>query len=359
MQSEVGEFIYNANPARVVFGRGSAQHALRELERMGCARALVLCTPNQRALAETVAATLGSKFAAVFDQAQMHVPLDVVNAGQRAAEMASADCTIAVGGGSTIGLAKAIALHMGLPILAMPTTYAGSEMTPIYGITDGHGKKTGSDLKVLPKVVIYDAQLSMKLPVHVSVTSGINAIAHAAEGLYARDANPITSLMAEEGIRTLSEALPMLVAEPANLIAREMALHGAWLCGSVLGAVGMALHHKLCHTLGGSFGLPHAETHTVVLPYALAYNYSHAPEAMIRLERAMKNDYGPAAIQQLARRCGAPVSLKEIGMQAADLDKAADIAMQNAYWNPRPLDREAVRSLLQLAYEGLPPVPGT
>jgi maleylacetate reductase len=355
MRSEIGEFIYNANAARVVFGAGSAQHALRELERMGCTRALVLCTPNQRPLAEAVVHTLGSKAVAVFDQAQMHVPLEVVAAGQRAAQAASADCTVAIGGGSTIGLAKALALNMGLPILAIPTTYAGSEMTPIYGITDAQGKKTGSDPRVQPKVVIYDPQLTTKLPAHITVTSGINAIAHAAEGLYARDANPITSLMAEEGIRTLTEALPRLIAAPANLESREMALYGAWLCGSVLGSVGMALHHKLCHTLGGSFGLPHAETHTVVLPHALAYNYRHAPEAMHRLERAMKSTDGPAAIQELAQTCGAPISLMAIGMKAQDLDKAADMAMQNAYWNPRPLEREAVRALLQRAYEGLAP----
>ena len=355
MRSEIGEFIYNANAARVVFGAGSAQHALRELDKMGCTRALVLCTPNQRSLAEAVVHTLGSKAVAVYDQAQMHVPLEVAAAGLRAARAANADCTVAVGGGSTIGLAKAIALSMGLPILAMPTTYAGSEMTPIYGITDAQGKQTGTDPKVLPKAVIYDPQLTMKLPTSISITSGINAIAHAAEGLYARDANPITSLMAEEGIRALTEALPKLIAAPTNLQAREMALYGAWLCGSVLGSVGMALHHKLCHTLGGSFGLPHAETHTVVLPYALAYNYRHAPEAMHRLERAMKSTDGPAAIQQLAKTCGAPVSLMEIGMKAQDLDKAADMAMQNAYWNPRPLDRDAIRTLLQLAYEGLPP----
>ena len=351
----IGEFIYNAHAARVVFGAGSLRHALRELDAMGCSRALLLCTPNQRPLAEAVAGTLGSRAVAVFDQAKMHVPLETVAAGQRAAQAAGADCTVAVGGGSTIGLAKALALNLGLPILAIPTTYAGSEMTPIYGITDGQGKKTGVAARVLPKVVIYDPQLTMNLPAGISVTSGINAIAHAAEGLYARDANPITSLMAQEGIKTLAEALPMLVAAPTDPKAREMALCGAWLCGSVLGSVGMALHHKLCHTLGGSFGLPHAETHTVVLPHAIAYNYRHAPEAMSRLERALKTDSGPAALQALARRCGAPVSLREIGMKVQDLDQAAELALQNAYWNPRPLDREGIRGLLQRAYEGAPP----
>jgi maleylacetate reductase len=355
MNPEIGEFVYNANAARVVFGPGSVQHVLRELDRTGFVRALVLCTPQQRLLADAVAASLGSKAVAVFDQAQMHVPTDIVALGQQAVEEANADCCIAVGGGSTIGLAKALALNMGLPIIAIPTTYAGSEMTPIYGITDTHGKKTGSDPRVQPRVVIYDSELTIGLPVGMSVTSGINAIAHAAEGLYARDANPITSLMAEEGIRALSEALPKILSAPADLDARGAALYGAWLCGSVLGSVGMALHHKLCHTLGGSFGLPHAETHTVVLPYALAYNYRYVPEAMSRLERAMKCANGPAAIQDLASNCGAQTSLKEIGMKAQDLDKAADIAVQNAYWNPRPLEREAIRRLLQLAYEGQPP----
>jgi maleylacetate reductase len=231
-------------------------------------------------------------------------------------------------------------------------------MTPIYGVTEDGLKRTGSDARVLPRTVIYDPELSRGLPVGVSVTSGINAIAHAAEGLYANNANPVMSLMAEAGIRALAEGLPAIWAEAASLPARSLALYGAWLCGTVLGNVGMALHHKLCHTLGGSFGLPHAETHTVVLPHALAYNAPCAPEAMTRIARALGTDHAPGGVYDLAQAHGAPVSLRELGMAQTDLDRAADIASANPYWNPRPVTREALRALLQDAFEGVRPYPG-
>lgn len=189
----------------------------------------------------------------------------------------------------------------------------------------------------------------------MSVTSGINAIAHAAEGLYATDANPIIDLMAEEGIAALGRALPRIRAQPADAEARSDALYGAWLCGTVLGAVGMALHHKLCHTLGGSFNLPHAETHTIVLPHALAYNAAAAPQAMERIRRALGGASAAQAVHDLAKANGAPVALKDIGMKAQDLDKACEIAMSNQYPNPRPLEAGAIRRLLQDAFEGTRP----
>jgi maleylacetate reductase len=228
-------------------------------------------------------------------------------------------------------------------------------MTPIYGLTEGGLKKTGRDARVLPKTVIYDPELSMTLPVGLSITSGLNAIAHAAEGLYAHDGNPIVSLMAEEGIRALAAALPRLHASPKDLPARSDALYGAWLCGAVLGHVAMGLHHKLCHTLGGSFNLPHAEVHTVVLPHALAYNAAAAPDAMTRIARALGHDDAPRALYELARSLGAPTSLRDIGMPADGLDRAADLAATTPYPNPRPLERGALRALLQRAFDGAPP----
>jgi alcohol dehydrogenase class IV len=265
---------------------------------------------------------------------------------------------VAIGGGSTTGLGKAIALDSGLPILAIPTTYAGSEMTPIYGLTEAGLKKTGKDPRVLPKTVIYDPELSRSLPVGLSVTSGINAIAHAAEGLYAQDSNPVMDLMAEEGIAAIARALPAIRRRPEDIEARSDALYGAWLCGSVLGNVGMALHHKLCHTLGGSFNLPHAEVHTVVLPHAIAFNAKAAPRAMQRIARALGAEDAAQGLQVLARDNGAPIALKDIGMHEADLDRAADLAVSNPYWNPRPFgpaERGEIRALLQRAYEGAPP----
>jgi maleylacetate reductase len=348
-------FVYNSLPGRVVFGAGSLAELGREIEALGARRALVLSTPEQRDWADRIATVLGPRAAGVFDRAVMHVPIETAREARQLAAKLQADCAVCVGGGSTTGLGKAIALESALPILAIPTTYAGSEMTPIYGITEGGLKKTGRDPKVLPRVVIYDPELTFSLPPALSVTSGINAIAHAAEGLYANDGNPVMDLMAEEGIRALARALPIIRANPKDLAARSDALYGAWLCGSVLGNVGMALHHKLCHTLGGSFNLPHAETHTVVLPHALAYNAAAAPVAMTRIARALGARNAAQGAFDLAQSNGAPVSLRELGMKADDVDRACEIALRNQYPNPRPLEPAAIRALLQDAFDGRRP----
>jgi maleylacetate reductase len=348
-------FSFHGRLPKVVFGAGALQHLPREVDALGARRALVLSTPGHLALAERAAALLGERAAGIFPHAVMHVPIEAARAAQQEARRLGADCAVAIGGGSTTGLGKAIALESGLPIVAVPTTYAGSEMTPIYGITEGGVKKTGRDARVLPRTVIYDPELTFTLPLALSVTSAINAIAHAAEGLYAEDANPVTDLMAEEGIAAIGRALPALRRDIADMEARSDALYGAWLCGIVLGNVGMALHHKLCHTLGGTFGLPHAETHTAVLPHALAYNAAAAPHAMQRIGRALGAASGPQAVYDLAQASGAPVALRDIGVQAHDLDRACEIAMQNQYPNPRPLERAALRRQLQDAFDGIRP----
>jgi alcohol dehydrogenase class IV len=356
-------FTYQAHPSRVIFGAGSLERLPAELERLGATRALVLCTPEQAASGEAVVRLLGAQAAGVFAEARMHVPIETARAARAAAADRGADCMVAIGGGSTTGLAKAVALESPLPIIAIPTTYAGSEMTPIYGITEAGLKKTGRDAKVLPRTVIYDPELTLTLPLAMTVTSALNAIAHAAEGLYAPDGNPVVALMAEEGIRASAAALAPLQRHPQDLAARADALYGAWLCGIVLGATTMGLHHKLCHTLGGSANLPHAETHTVVLPHALAYNAGAAPEALARIARALQAADptlpadAPAALQQLAARHGAPTSLAALGLRADALDRLADIAAQTPYPNPRALDRQALRALLQRAFDGAPPQP--
>jgi len=349
------EFVYIGQPARVVFGVGALQHLEREIELLGAERALVLCTPQQKDQAHEVAARLGARCVGVFDQAVMHVPIDTARAAREQAKHLNADCALAVGGGSTTGLGKAIALESSLPILAIPTTYAGSEMTPIYGITEAGLKKTGRDARVLPKTVIYDPTLTLGLPAALSATSGMNAIAHAVEGLYAQDANPITSVLAQEGIRALARGLPRVVSDPSDLEGRSECLYGAWLCGSVLGSVGMALHHKLCHTLGGSFNLPHAETHTVVLPHAIAYNRIAAPQAMRLAAEALGADDAARGLYELARRLRAPDSLRDIGMRESDVPRAVDLAMLSPYYNPRPLEHAAIRKLLDNAYHGREP----
>ena len=349
------QFIHTSYPVRVVFGAGALAHLEREIDALGARRALVLATPEQAGQAEEVARRLGARCAGVFARAVMHVPIETARAAREEAARVGADCAVAIGGGSTTGLGKAIALESSLPILAIPTTYAGSEMTTIYGITEGGLKKTGRDARVLPKTVIYDPELTLGLPVGLSATSGMNAIAHAVEALYAVDANPIVSMIAEEGIRALAAGLPAVVVAPHDLAARANALYGAWLCGVALNGTSMALHHKLCHTLGGSFNLPHAETHTVLLPHAVAYNANAAPEAMARIARALGAADAAGGLYALEERLGTPLSLKQLGMPESGLDRTADLAVASPYPNPRPLERGAIRKLLDDAFHGRAP----
>ena len=338
-------------PARVVFGAGAVSQLAVEVERLGATRVLLISTPGRADMVRSLGRDL--KIAGLFDQAVMHTPIKAVEAARDMARAVGADCCITVGGGSTIGFGKAIALTSSLPIVAVPTTYSGSEMTNIWGISEGGAKKTGRDVKVLPKAVIYDPQLTLELPAGVSAASGMNAIAHCAEALYAHDGNPIVSLMAEEGIRALATALPLIVQAPRDLEARTSALYGAWLAGSTIATTGNGLHHKLCHVLGG-FGLPHAETHAVVLPHALRYN-SVAGEAMRRIARAMAVEDTPSGIWELEQRLGLPMKLADIGMKKDDLERAARIAVQAPYPNPRKVEYQPVLELLHNAYEGIKP----
>ncbi|WP_027211052.1 maleylacetate reductase [Burkholderia sp. WSM2232] len=349
------DFVYTSQPSKVIFGAGVLARVNEEVHALGAKKALVLCTPEQVAQATEVSDLLGPLSAGVFAEAKMHVPVETARRARDHARNVGADCAVAIGGGSTVGLGKAIALESSLPIIAIPTTYAGSEMTPIYGLTENGLKRTGRDQRVLPKTVIYDPILSSSLPLGLSFVSGLNAIAHAAEGLYARDGNPVMSLMAEDGIRAMAAGLRGIKADPRNISARGECLYGAWMCGSVLGHVGMALHHKLCHTLGGSFNLPHAETHAIVLPHALAYNSDAAPDAMLRIARALGSESAALGVFELGRELNIPSGLREVGMQESDLDRACDIALANPYWNPRPIECEPLRSLLQDAWNGNPP----
>ena len=348
-------FVYSGMPARVVFGAGALAQLPAEAERLGLRRLMVLATPQQAASAQAMAAQLGRSAAGVFAEAAMHTPVEVTERALRAVADMRADGLIAVGGGSTTGLAKAIALRTDLPQIVAPTTYAGSEMTPILGETRDGAKTTQRSLKVLPETVIYDVDLTLTLPPKLSATSGLNAIAHAVEALYAQETNPITTLMAEEGIRAFARALPVIAETPEDREARSDALYGAWLCGMCLGAVGMALHHKLCHTLGGLFDLPHSETHAIVLPHAVAYNAPAAPDAMARLARALGVADPAAGLHELALRIGAPVALKDLGMPHEGVARAAQLALANPYWNPRPLEPEGIRQLIENAWNGAPP----
>jgi maleylacetate reductase len=314
-----------------------------------------LSTQEQAGDAERLQSRLGALAVGHYAGATMHTPVEVTERALQQVLALDADLLIALGGGSTTGLGKAIALRTDLPQIVIPTTYAGSEMTPILGETADGKKTTIRDLKVLPEVVIYDVELTYSLPVSMSATSGMNAIAHAIEGLYAKDANPITSLMALEGTRALARALPTIVNAPRDNEARSDALYGAWLCGAVLGSVGMALHHKLCHVLGGSFNLPHAETHTVVLPHATSFNAEAVPALLAPIAELLGSEGPGQGLYDLEKRMGVPTTLREIGLPEDALDRAADIAMEQPYWNPRPFSREAIRAILDDAWHGRRP----
>jgi maleylacetate reductase len=348
-------FTYNSLPGRVIFGAGSREQLNGEIERLGCSRALILSTSGHESQAKEFARRIGDLAVAVFPGAVMHTPVAVSEQATEVARSVDADCTVALGGGSTIGLGKAIALRTDLPQIAIPTTYSGSEMTPILGETEGDQKTTKRTPKVLPEVVLYDPELTLTLPVHLSVTSGINALAHAVEALYARDRNPIISLMAAESIRALARSLPAIVTNPKNESARSEALYGAWLAGTCLGAVGMSLHHKLCHVLGGTFNLPHAETHTVILPHAMAYNSQAEPEVMNTVAKAIEADDAAIGLYDFTGRLGAKRSLRALGMPESGIEKTVILATQNPYWNPRKLEPDAIRELIRRAWAGEPP----
>jgi maleylacetate reductase len=339
-------FIYTGLPTRVVFGRGRVAEAAGEAKRLGMKRPLLITTRQQ---AEAVAALTRETGGVAFAGAAMHTPVDVTDRAMAIVTAENCDGTIALGGGSSTGLGKAIAMRTDLPQLVIPTSYAGSEMTNILGETSAGAKTTRRDAKIQPESVIYDPDLLATLPDSFAATSGMNAIAHAVEGLYAVDGNPVVSLMAEEGIRALATALPRGQA------GHDEALYGAWLCGTVLGSAAMALHHKLCHVLGGTFDLPHAETHTVILPHATAYNALGADDAMARIARALGVTSAAQGLFDLAIKLKAPVALKDIGMPESGLDKVADIAVSNPYPNPRKLERDAIHHLLDDAFHGRRP----
>jgi maleylacetate reductase len=348
-------FVHRAQAARVRFGVGALDQLAEEVDAVGLTRVLVICGPTHQELGRRVATLLGDRVVAVLPEARMHVPVEVAGRAGDVAASVDADGCVAVGGGSAVGLGKALALERGLPVVAVPTTYAGSEMTPVWGLTEAGVKRTGREPRVQPVAVVYDPALTLTMPPDLTATSGLNALAHAVEGLYAPDASPITSMMAEEGARAFAAALPALAVDGTDLEARADALYGAWLCGSVLGSTTMGLHHKLCHVLGGTLGLPHAATHTVVLPHVLAFNAPAAPEASAALARALDTDDPVRALWELTGRLGTPRSLRGLGMAEGDIERVVDLAVASPYANPRPVDAGDVDALVRAAWAGLAP----
>jgi len=347
-------FAYDALPGRVVFGVGAVEQLGEEVDRLGGRR--VLAIAGKRAI-DGLLERLGPRAAASFTDVQQHVPVEAAARAVAAAAEAEADCLVAMGGGSATGMAKAVALERQAPIVAVPTTYAGSEVTPIYGLTGPEGKRTGRDLRVLPKVVVYDPALTTGLPPEVTGPSGMNALAHCVEATYAPGANPVTSLLAEEGARVLARGLPRAVAHPADLAARSDALLGAWLAGAAMAAAGVGIHHQLCHLLGGAYRLPHAELHAVVLPHAVAFVAPAARPQLARLAGALGVEEVPGGVGDLGRRLGTPASLAELGLAEAELDRAAELAVARVVQAPRRAGVSELRALLGAAWQGRRPPP--
>jgi maleylacetate reductase len=345
-------FVFPGLTTRVVFGHGTLAQVPDEVARLGRSRALVLSTPEQEAAARALADRLGTSAAGVFAGAAMHTPVGVTEEAVAAFRAVGADCVVSLGGGSTTGLGKAIAVRTGADQVVIPTTYAGSEMTDILGETAGGEKTTRRDPAIRPEVVVYDVDLTLTLPVGLTVTSALNAIAHAMEGFYAPDRNPVTKALARDALPAFARALPRLVAEPEDREARADALYAAWCCSTALGYVSMALHHKLAHVLGGSFGLPHAETHAVLLPHTTAYNEPAVDGLLAPIAETFGEGSAGRGLWHFARRLGAPLRLSDLGMAEADLDRAAEIATRNPYANPRPVTRDGIRQLLQQAFDG-------
>lgn len=355
-------FTYTAHAARVVFGVGRARTALAdEVQRLGATRVLVVAGTAEMPLARELAAPLGERVVGWFDDVRQHVPLACAEAARALARSTGADLVLSVGGGSTTGTAKAVALTERLPVLAVPTTYAGSEMTNVWGLTEDGRKTTGVDDVVAPRTVVYDPELTVGLPPALSAASGLNAMAHCVEAVWAPGANPVTDLQALEGVAALRRGLPGVVADGTDLAARADVLLGAWLSGTAFSSAGSGLHHKTCHVLGGAFDLPHAPMHAVVLPHVLAFQAPALGEDAARLARALGHPDGtdPArALVALTDALGIPAGLRDLGLAEADLDEAVDLVAakvaDGAIPNPRPVTRADVDALVRAAWAGRP-----
>jgi maleylacetate reductase len=348
-------FVHDTLPQRVCFGSGAAAAQLSaQVDELGASRVMLIAAGRERDLADAIAGDI--PVALKYSEVVMHVPVEVAERARSAAARSNADALVSVGGGSTTGLAKAIALTTGLPVIAVPTTYAGSEATAVWGLTAGARKTTGTDLRVLPRVIIYDAALTLSLPVELSVASGLNAVAHCVDSMWAPQADPVNAAFATEGIRALAAGLPEVAADPAGLDGREHALYAAYLAAAAFASAGSGLHHKICHVLGGKYNLPHAQTHATVLPYVLAFNAPAAPEAEQRIAAAFGTKSAIDGLTDLKERLNAPRALQDYGFTEDEIaSAAAEILPSVPPSNPRPVTLGDLTALLRAAQSGADP----
>jgi maleylacetate reductase len=348
-------FVHETLGQRVLFGTGLArEHLASEIERHGASRVMVIAAEPEAELAGRLSA--GLPVALTWSDVAQHVPVDVAERARSAAHAQSIDLLVTVGGGSTTGLAKAIALTSGLPIIAVPTTYAGSEATNVWGLTEQARKTTGVDPRVLPAAVVYDAALTLSLPVGLSVASGLNAIAHCVDSMWAPRTDPINRALATEGIRALAGGLRAIHADSQSEEGREQSLYGAYLAAVAFASAGSGMHHKICHVLGGTYDLPHAQTHATVLPYVLAYNAPSAPGASARLAEAFGSADALDGLLQLKSDLDAPRALRDYGFDEASIPEAARVVVEAIPdSNPRPVTVASLEELLREAWAGTPP----
>ncbi len=349
------DFARDEIPGRVVFGAGSRARLADEADRAGAERILVIASPAEDLLADELSGILGDRVVGRFSDVMQHVPVAKAQEARAMVRDTSADTVVTVGGGSATGFGKAIALEIDIVQIAVPTTYAGSEMTTIWGLTDGDHKMTGKDARVKPGIVVYDPELTLSLPPAIAGPSGMNALAHCVEALYGPGADPVTSVLALEGVRVIAASLPTVCCTPDDLDARASTLFGAHLAGVALAAGGTALHHKTCHVLGGMFNLNHGDMNAVVLGHALAYNAPAIADVMARLDTVLGVDDAAAAMFDLAAAIGAPTDLASIGMPQDGLDEAARRVVADASANVRLPEFLGIRAMLDDAFHGRRP----
>jgi maleylacetate reductase len=350
-------FEHRSLPWNILFGVGAIQRLPEEMNKLGLSNALVLSSPEQAGQGHEVVKILAGRVVGLFEKAAMHVPLATVEQAAKEARRLNADSTVSIGGGSTTGLGKALALKLSLPNIAIPTSYAGSEMTNIWGITEGGQKMTGRDDAVLPTLTIYDPELTLTLPPEFAGPSGLNAMAQAVVNVASQKENPFVSAMALEAIRKLSHGLPIIMSEPDNLAARSEVLLGACFAGGAIGAGTSSLHHRLCHTFGGVLDTPHAETHAILLPHSVAYNAAAAADGTEKIAQAMGVEDAAIGIHELAKVVGAPVSLRQIGVAHDDLDRIVALVMEAPPENPEAITSVRLRAMLENAFRGHAPQP--
>lgn len=355
MSEAIPPFRYRQERAVVVFGAGASDHLAAHVDELHPRRVLVVHGATGAGAASRLRAAFGTERTALFGDIAEHVPAERAERAVALARTFAADTVVAIGGGSAIGFAKIVARETAAQIAAVPTTYSGSEMTPVWGITAEGRKSTGRDAAVMPRLVVYDPLLTLSLPGRASAASGMNATAHAVDALYAADASPLVAIIALQGLTALAEALPAIAVRLDDVQARTQACYGAHLAGLVLGSTGMALHHRMCHVLGGRYALPHAETHAVLLPHSVAFNETAAPAANARIAAAMRGTVAAIAIWDLERCLDLPASLAELGFHRGDIAAAASEVAATPVSNPAPVSEQGVARVLEDALEGRPP----